>query len=282
MKDSQGQCNICGWRGAFSRLDDGREGLLCGNCGASSRHRAVIQALRIVLGSPAAPLYLWQRSRQTVILESSARGSYPMMLTEKYRYIATEYDPAKVTEGSRPEKYADFQDLHFAGETMDIVIASEVFEHVRHDRQGFAEIHRVLKAGGSLILTVPYDHTMEKTLQRIDTSGPEDRHLLEPEYHGGGGHTLTYRNYGRDLPELLGEAGFSVLRLHLDCPEEGITPQYVFIGRKGRCVDLALRSAAAADQPSLGVLLPFRLFLLLKYNLKGLLRFLKKLGGSSS
>ena len=282
MKDSQGQCNICGSPGAFSRLEDGREGLLCGNCGASSRHRAVIHALGIVLGAPAVPLYAWRRSRPTVILESSARGSYPMMLADKYNYIATEYDPEKIAEGSRPAKFADFQDLHFARETMDIVIASEVFEHVRRDRQGFAEIHRVLKPGGSLILTVPYDHTMENTLQRIDTSGPEDRHLLEPEYHGGGGHTLTYRNYGRDLPERLREAGFSVLRLHVDRPGEGITPQYVFIGRKGPCVDLAIRSAAGAEQRSLGVLLPFRLFLLLKYNMKGLLRLLKQLGGRSS
>jgi SAM-dependent methyltransferase len=164
---------------------------------------------------------------------------------------------------------------------MDIVIASEVFEHVRRDRQGFVEIHRVLKPGGSLILTVPYDPAMESTVQRIDTSGPEDRHLMEPEYHGGGGHTLTYRNYGRDLPDLLREAGFSVLRLHLDHPGEGITPQYVFVGRKGASVELSHRSTAGGGSAALGVLLPYRLFLLLKYNLKSLLRLLKQLGGGA-
>ena len=274
----QGQCNICGWRGTFTRTEDGREGYLCGNCSASSRHRAVVSALRLVVGAPAIPLYAWSASHATVILESSARGSYPVMLADKYTYIAPEYDPAKIAEGARPDRYADFQDLHFAKETMDIVIASEVFEHVRRDRLGFTEIHRVLKPGGSLILTVPYDPTLETTIQRIDTSGPEDRHLLEPEYHGGGGHTLTYRNYGRDLPALLQEVGFSVLRLHMDHPAEGITSQHVFLCRKGSAVEISDRSTAGGRSPSLGVLLPLRLYLLLKYNARSLLNLLKQLG----
>ena len=149
------------------------------------------------------------------------------------------------------------------------------------DRQAFEEIYRVLKPGGSMILTVPYDHSAEKTVQRIDTSAAEDRHLMEPEYHGGGGHTLTYRNYGGDLPEMLRDVGFSVLRLHVEEPAEGITPQYVFVGRKGACVDLSQSSGTRRGKPSLGVLLPFRLFLLLKYNLKSFLRLLKQLGRGS-
>jgi SAM-dependent methyltransferase len=233
----------------------------------------------MVLGASAGPLYGWEPLRSTTILESSARGSYPMMLADKYTYIGTEFDPEKIAEGSQPMRFADFQNLQFDGEMMDIVIASEVFEHVRLDRQGFAEIHRVLKPGGSLVLTVPYDHTLERTLQRIDTSGPEDRHLMEPEYHGGGGHTLTYRNYGRDLPDLLREVGFSVLRLHVDQPSAGLTSQYVFIARKGSCVDVSHHSMAGEEHPPLGALVPFRLFLLLKYNMKGLLRLLKQVGG---
>ena len=280
MSDLQGQCNICGWRGTFSRVEDGREGFVCGNCSASSRHRAVIDALRRVLGAPAIPLYAWEKSPSTVILESSARGSYPVMLRDKFTYHATEYDPEKIAGGAAPEKFADFQRLGFEADSIDIVIASEVFEHVRRDDLGFAEIYRVLKPGGSLVLTVPYDHTMEKTVQRIDTTGPEDRHLMEPEYHGGGGHTLTYRNYGRDLAARLTQAGFAVARLSVDDPARGITPQYLFVASKGACVDLREHVAAGTVQPSLGVLLPFRLFLLLKYNLTGLLRLIKQLGRS--
>ena len=45
--------------------------------------------------------------------------------------------------------------LPFPDATFDHVIAAEVFEHIPEDTQAMAEIHRVLKPGGTAAITVP-------------------------------------------------------------------------------------------------------------------------------
>jgi SAM-dependent methyltransferase len=70
-----------------------------------------------------------------------------------------------------PRHFADFQNLHFGDGTFDVVIASDVFEHVRDDAAGYREIFRTLKPGGRLILTVPYTHAQPVTVRRVDTTG---------------------------------------------------------------------------------------------------------------
>lgn len=277
---NSGQCNICGWSGEFLRTEMKREGMLCGNCASSSRLRAVVFWLGKVTGNEGVPLHGWPRNPSVAILESSARGAYPVMLGDKFDYYATEYDPGEVSAGRHPRLFADFQHLHYADETFDIVIASDVFEHVRDDEAGYREIYRTLKPGGTFILTVPYAHTQPVTIRRVDTTGSEDVHILEPEYHGGGGHTLTYRNYGRDLLTGLGERGFAVAHAWTEIPALGITPQSVIIARKGDFVEIPHIERLTGTIPRLGPLVPYRLFLLLKYNFAGFARILKNLGRS--
>jgi SAM-dependent methyltransferase len=230
----------------------------------------------MLLGRTGTPLHRWAPDRTVRILESSARGSYPTVLKQLFEYYATEYDEAKIAEGKRPTEYADFQSLHFPEHHFDVVIASDVFEHVRRDEAGYREIFRVLRPGGSLLLTVPYDHERAETVRRVDTSGSTDVHILEPEYHGGGGLTLAYRNYGRDLLDLLARVGFAVCHIDLEVAEEGITRQPVFVATRGPAASLAVRGLYAGPRSSLGPVLPLRLFTLLKYNWKTGLGLLKQ------
>jgi SAM-dependent methyltransferase len=273
----QGQCNICGWKGEFLRPEGEREGMLCGNCAASSRLRAVVYWLAKVTGNEGVPLHTWPRNPAVAILESSARGSYPVMLGDKFDYYATEYDPAKIAGGTEPRLFADFQHLQFGDRTFDVVIASDVFEHVRDDAAGYREIFRTLKPGGKLVLTVPYTHAQAVTVRRVDTTGGGEVFLMEPEYHGGGGHTLTYRNYGRDLLTLLTATGFAVAHARTAVPALGITPQSVIIAQKGDFVDIPHQEDASGTMGPLGPLIPYRLYLLLKYNFAGFTRMLKHL-----
>ena len=269
----QGQCNLCGWQGKFLNPNGDREGLHCGNCGSSSRSRAVVYVLGTLYGVQGQPLFSWPARREVSILESSARGMMPLMLHDKFDYRPTEYDADRIAAGD--DRYADFQDLSMGEGSFDIVIASDVFEHVRRDRKAFAEVFRVLKPGGTFLLTVPYDHTRAETLVRVDTSGETDVHLMEPEYHGGGGHTLTYRHYGRDLLSALKNTGFAVVHHVIEIPQFGITHQSVFTARRDDFGEVVHRAAPTGTLPSLGPLPSQRLFLFLKFNLAAGAAFLR-------
>lgn len=128
-------------------------------------------------------------------------------------------------------------------------------------------------------MTVPYNHDWNKTLLRVKTEGDADIFLLPPEYHGGGGQTLAYRTYGRDLLERLHGYGFTVGFLDLEVPKHNITRQVVFLGAKSSYINVGKfhgqREADEEHSPAkASPLLLFRLFVLLKYNLLSVRHFM--------
>lgn len=271
-------CNICGNESTFILRENEREGWLCSNCSASSRHRAVVYVLGKCTETGPLPLAAWHGSKLIHILESSGRGSYPMMLKEKFTYYNTEYraNAAGAQESSR--RYADFQHLAYQDGQFDYVIATDVFEHIRDDEKALREVFRVLKTDGVFIMTVPYHHDWEKTLIRVKPEGDKDIFLLPPEYHGGGGQTLAYRTYGRDLLERLKDQGYSVGCLELEVPAYAIGRQFVFIGVKSNYIDLSKFHPEITEQETqspvrASPLLLFRLFVILKYNTLSLRHF---------
>ncbi len=270
------QCNLCGYQGKFLNPEQEREGYHCANCSASSRNRTVMFALGRMLGYGDTPTYLWPQRRELKVLEPCPRGPQAMFLRDKFDYYAPEFDAEKIKAGADPREFADLQNLAFADETFDLIITSDVFEHVREDLKGYQEVYRTLKKGGTFVLTVPYDHYREKTIVRVAVEGDKDIFLLEPRYHGGGGSTLAYREYGRDLLDLLRAVGFAVGHVETAIPRFQMQKSSVIIGQKLPYFDLEKLWPAAEENilKSAGPLLPFRLFVFLKYNLKSFVQLL--------
>jgi SAM-dependent methyltransferase len=108
--------------------------------------------------------------------------------------------------------------LTFDDSSFDVVVTEDVLEHVRDYAGAFLEIKRVLAPGGKHIFTVPFmfDHG---TLVRVDATGPDDIHLVDPEYHGP---HLAYRTFGRNLLHELQAIGFTTT-------VDRQTDSYVFI-----------------------------------------------------
>jgi SAM-dependent methyltransferase len=76
----------------------------------------------------------------------------------------------------------DALDLPYGDATFDVVVASEILEHVPEDERAIAELVRVLKPGGALAITVPR-WLPEKVCW-----------LLSDEYHANeGGHIRIYK-----------------------------------------------------------------------------------------
>jgi len=131
------------------------------------------------------------------------------------------------------------------------------------------------------VLTVPYDHSWDETLVRVRVEGDKDVHILPDEYHGGGGQTLSYRAYGRDLLSRLRAHGFSVGYLDLERPDLGIVRQPVFLAVKNAYIDLTkligTRASSRAPEVNVSPLVPFRIFLTLKYNIGSLGHFVSEI-----
>ncbi len=107
----------------------------------------------------------------------------------------------------------DVRALPFAEQSFDVVLCQHVLEHVDDDRRSLAEIRRVTKNGGWVVISVPI---------RLDQATHEDPSVTAPQERerlfGEAGHV---RMYGYDLVDRLREAGFeSSLQNAEDIPSE--------------------------------------------------------------
>lgn len=59
-------------------------------------------------------------------------------------------------DGAAPDAVADAMQLPLADACIDIVFTTQVVEHVRHPERMVAEIARVLRPGGALVMTGPF------------------------------------------------------------------------------------------------------------------------------
>jgi SAM-dependent methyltransferase len=131
--------------------------------------------------------------------------------------------------------------LTFADTSFDIVLASDVMEHVRLYTRAHSEIRRILRPGGYYIFTVPHTRAMDEHVVRVavhaEDDPAQDEHLLRPEYHGSAdpdeqAGVLSYRCFGRNLDRELIALGFDVLYLDAPEPSIGIFTSEVFICRR--------------------------------------------------
>ncbi len=104
---------------------------------------------------------------------------------------------------SKDVGYADLTKLEFGSSKFDMIICNYVLEHVDDDIQAINEMYRVLKPGGTAIITVPIDLTRNQTYEDASITSPRDR---EREF----GQWDHLRYYGLDFTQRLESAGFQV------------------------------------------------------------------------
>ena len=73
----------------------------------------------------------------------------------------------------------DIEKIDYNRDEFNLILCNHVLEHVKDDRKAIKELHRILKAPGVLILTVPGNWERKETIQY--------------DYPNGNGH---YRDYG--------------------------------------------------------------------------------------
>jgi polysaccharide pyruvyl transferase CsaB len=254
----EGRCNICGRDARFLCSDPAlyRESLYCEHCLSTSRYRSIarglLEAIRGISGIEAASLAELPRAGNgrrvsvydTQVPFSTGASAYPIPgLLAKCDWIDLHLSTFRPGEKpgaplSARTTNENLERLSFPDRAFDVVVTSDVMEHVRLEDAAHREIRRVLKPGGFYVFTVPHFRD-RKTVERIRVVDPadpsRDEDLLEREYHGDAnseeGRALTYRSFGTDLDEKLRGLGFEVTYTKEDVPGSGILDTELFLCR---------------------------------------------------
>ena len=256
----RGQCNVCGNETRFFYPSESlwRETLNCEHCRTTSRYRSISRGILLAIdeltGHHSTSLTTLPRSsdKELRVYDTqppfySGSCAYPLPdLLKATGWISVElsqYKPnlpmGKVIR--RGITNQNLECLTFEDASFDIVISSDVMEHVRLDERAHREIHRVLKPGGIYLFTVPHGRTLENNLIRVQVTDPQDPSLdvflMEPEYHGDTNHdegesVLSYRVYGLELDRFLQQIGFQVEYSGENFDQLGIMSTELFLCRK--------------------------------------------------
>lgn len=95
----------------------------------------------------------------------------------------------------------------------DVVIAHHVLEHIDDDRQAMRELFRLLKPGGTAVLSVPINPTRQHTYENPAITAPKQQFA----HFSGEDHK---RYYGLDFTDRLTGVGFRVAMFRMSPEEE--------------------------------------------------------------
>lgn len=211
-----GNCDVCGRVRTFDGLDAPmlREALTCRGCRNNARQRAAAAVLLQALPQPR---------QATVYCSEQASAFYLAMRRRVGRLIGSEYAVA----GLQRLRYSawlwrhrvpamlrleDATALSFADASLDAVASLDVLEHIPDHRRALAEFARVLRPGGTLVLTAPFYERQADSEQvaHLHEDGSIE-HVGAPEFHGDPlrGGVACFHHFGWDLLAQLRQAGFA-------------------------------------------------------------------------
>lgn len=235
-----GSCDACGGIGPYrfkevinqklskewnldkieKNLWSSRESMFCMYCGCSFRLRSLARAINIHVNNIRQTNFgsLSENIENggfndLRVLEINSCGVLHEILKKIPKMTYTEYisaDPAIPSE--------DIQNLSFANNSFDIILNSDVLEHIPYPRKAFEEMSRVLKKSGIIIITIPlkmYTDTIIRT-KLIDNKPIA---ILNNSFHGSGEPDyLVWNEFGADFIQ--------------EFVPEDLVARYLFVNKK--------------------------------------------------
>ena len=166
------RCNCCQKLTLIICLGKGDEFRLCIRCRANFRYEMIASYLRLS----------FPNLKDLDVVEIDPTSPLRTLLRTAKTYIRTYYSITEAkgwvrADGARCE---DIADLTFEDESFDIIVSSDVLEHVNDLQSAFRETYRVLRSGGIHLFTVPPGET---TIKRADIEESGIIYLTTPQYH---------------------------------------------------------------------------------------------------
>jgi SAM-dependent methyltransferase len=256
---ARGFCNICGKETVFfcKNLVHPRDYLVCMHCGSTSRYRSIarglISALQDLTGKEIGSLFDLRElrlGRKVVVYDTQLPFSlgvvtysipYFLSLSKDIELHLSDLHCKKDEVGLNGELISNqnLQGLTFESGKFDIVITSDVMEHVRLPSKAHAEISRVTKKNGFYVFTVPHFRHSYETYFLIKVHDEEDsskdENLVEPVYHGdpnSGDAAVVYQVFGLEIDDELKALSFVVEYTAEKFLHQGILGTELFLCRK--------------------------------------------------
>jgi SAM-dependent methyltransferase len=222
-----GVCPVCGNHATFSGFTENlRESGACSLCSSSNRQRQMALLVRRRFNlAPIGPLWFPQGFS---LYSAEANGVLHSRLAINSGYVCSEYFGDAYTSGEIVNgiRHEDLQKLSFTGDSFDLVLSSDILEHMPAPYDAHREVFRVLKPGGRHLFTVPFYPLAVKDDVRAVIENGEIKYLAEKLYHGDpvrpGEGILVWTIFGVEMMQKLEAIGFEVHAWNLYEPENGI------------------------------------------------------------
>lgn len=161
------------------------------------------------------------KSSEKSFLDAGAgRGPYTKIAQNKYGKIyCFEYDQNELTKAVQnlendPQitfKQVDITDIPLENNSIDVVVCSEVLEHIPDYNKAMSEIYRVTKLGGKVLFSMPNYHSMlyglsrlkhRKIIKQLDETKNKDATWEQRRHY--------YFNY-KNIENIATKAGFTII-----------------------------------------------------------------------
>jgi len=221
-----------------------RETLCCKSCGATMRDR------QMALGLLDAVESVSRQHRNTLrelrddpvvsvrILDTDSFSPLNQILRGMPGYSHSQYKSelggvSRLPDGSLN---VDLLSMPFEDGSFDIIMTSDVMEHVAEDDRAHREIYRCLAPSGVYVFTVPYDGTMEGTRRLTLPSGnPAGPFFVELHVHGdphSSSGIIAHRIYGSAFLREMTAIGYDIQFREMDIPRHGVFTGDIFLASR--------------------------------------------------
>jgi len=189
-------CALCGWKGRTFR------NAKCPKCSSLARHRLI----------PYSAAHFDLNFDQKVLLHVGPNRLESNWVSRQLRL--KKYLRFDLNKHPLINLVGDLEKIPLVSESIDHVLMWHVLEHIPNDLAVIPEIHRVLRNGGNVLLSVPIfpphrEHTFE------------DPNVTRENYQEVYGHFDHVRACGLDYADRFQAAGFQVRELRVnDLPKQ--------------------------------------------------------------
>ena len=203
------RCALCGWNGR--KFQNAK----CPKCSSLARHRLI----------PYSASYFDLDFDQRILLHvgpNSLESSWVSKQLRLKRYLRFDLNKHGLIN-----LVGDLEKIPLVSESIDYILMWHVLEHIRNDHSVIQEMYRVLRNGGSAIVSVPIFPP-----GRLQTF--EDPTVARENYQDVYGHFDHVRACGLDYGDRFQAAGFQVRELRVaELPKQsdekfyGLSPSHV-------------------------------------------------------